>query len=131
VILVALVAATDNIEELPEVIEVGLAAILTVGADGVGEPPLKCAPPQPAMTSRSGNNDRVASGDENQRVERWARAFVNNLYLLIPGGGGSALSIIRSMHRPRHKAEVVERRSVLYRNGFYSMNSLCAMPRRR
>jgi hypothetical protein len=71
---VALLAATVNMDELPAVIEAGLAAMLTVGvAVGVL---LKLAPPHPVNTRRSGNMNTIANGEEILRRNRWAHVFI-------------------------------------------------------
>jgi hypothetical protein len=61
-------------DELPAVIEAGLAAMLTVGvAVGVL---LKLAPPHPVNTRRSGNMNTIANGEEILRRNRWAHVFI-------------------------------------------------------
>jgi hypothetical protein len=55
-------------EELPALIETGLAAMLTVGAAAEGEL-LKLVPPQPASRS-SGSADSIANGEKVQLRER-------------------------------------------------------------
>jgi hypothetical protein len=62
-------------EELPALIEAGLAAMFTVGIAG-DEEPLNEAPPHPLKTSKSGNRNTNANGEEMQRRDRWAHAFI-------------------------------------------------------
>jgi hypothetical protein len=62
-------------EELPAVIEAGLAAMLTVGITGEEEP-LNEEPPHPLKTSKSGNRNTNAKGEEIQLRDRWAHAFI-------------------------------------------------------
>jgi hypothetical protein len=71
----AFVAATVNMEELPALIEAGLAAMLTVGI-AVEVELLKLAPPHPANTRKSGNRNTIANGEEIQLRDRWAHAFI-------------------------------------------------------
>jgi hypothetical protein len=61
-------------DELPAVIEAGLAAMLTVGV-AVGAL-LKLAPPHPVNTRRSGNMNTIANGEEILRRNRWAHVFI-------------------------------------------------------
>lgn len=68
-------AATVNMEELPALIEAGLAAMLTVGAP-VEEELLNVAPPHPAKTSKSGPRNSNAKGEEIQLIVRWAHGFI-------------------------------------------------------
>jgi hypothetical protein len=63
-------------DELPEVIEVGLAAMLTVGVVVPVDVLLKLAPPHPVNTRRSGNMSTIAKGEEILRTDRWAHAFI-------------------------------------------------------
>jgi len=72
----ALVAATVNIDELPAVIEAGLAAMFTVGVAVPVDVLLKWAPPHPVNTRRSGNMNTIANGEEILRRVRWAHAFM-------------------------------------------------------
>ena len=71
---VALLAATVNMDELPAVIEAGLAAMLTVGV--AVDVPLKLAPPHPVNTRRSGNMNTIAKGEEILLRNRWAHVFI-------------------------------------------------------
>lgn len=62
-------------EELPALIEAGLAAMLTVGI-AVEEELLNEAPPHPVKTSKSGNRNTNANGEEIQLRDRWAHEFI-------------------------------------------------------
>jgi hypothetical protein len=66
-------------DELPAVIEAGLAAMLTVGVDVVVGALLKWAPPHPVNTRRSGNMNTIANGEEILLRDRWAHAFITVL----------------------------------------------------
>jgi hypothetical protein len=66
-------------DELPAVIEAGLAAMLTVGVDVVVGVLLKWAPPHPVNTRRSGNMNTIAKGEEILLRDRWAHAFITVL----------------------------------------------------
>jgi len=58
-------------EELPALIETGLAEMLTVGAAAEPEEELlKLAPPQPATTRKSGSANSIANGEKIQLRER-------------------------------------------------------------
>jgi hypothetical protein len=71
---VAFVAATVNMDELPDVIEAGLAAMFTVGI--AVDVLLKLAPPHPVKTRRSGNMNTIAKGEEILLINRWAHVFI-------------------------------------------------------
>ena len=58
----ALVAVTVNLEELPAVMEAGLALTVTVGAGGVVL--LVWPAVHPASTSRTGSINTIAKGEE-------------------------------------------------------------------
>jgi hypothetical protein len=62
-------------EELPVLIEPGLAAMLTVGIAGEEEL-LNVAPPHPVKTSKNGNSNTKANGEEMQLRDRWAHDFI-------------------------------------------------------
>jgi len=63
-------------DELPAVIEAGLAAMLTVGVVVPVDVLLKLAPPHPVNTRRSGNMNTIANGEEILRTNRWAHVFI-------------------------------------------------------
>jgi hypothetical protein len=71
-------------EELPALIEAGLAAMLTVGI-AVEVEPLNEAPPHPVNTSKSGNRNTNANGEEIQLRDRWAHAFMTVFSLYFSG----------------------------------------------
>ncbi len=62
-------------EELPALIEAGLAAMLTVGI-AVEVELLNEAPPHPVNTRKSGYTTANANGEEIQLRDRWAHAFI-------------------------------------------------------
>jgi hypothetical protein len=64
-----------NMEELPALIEAGLAAMLTVGIV-VEVELLNEAPPHPVNTSKSGKRNTNAKGEEIQLRDQWAHAFI-------------------------------------------------------
>jgi hypothetical protein len=64
-------------DELPAVIEAGLAAMFTVGV--AVAVPLKLAPPHPVNSRRSGNMNTIANGEEILLRDRWAHAFITVL----------------------------------------------------
>jgi hypothetical protein len=58
-------------EELPALIDTGLAVMLTVGAGAEDELLLlKVAPPQPERTRKIGSANSIASGEKMQLSER-------------------------------------------------------------
>jgi hypothetical protein len=63
-------------DELPAVIEAGLAAMLTVGVVDAVDVLLKLAPPHPVNTRRSGNINTIAKGEEILLRDQWAHVFI-------------------------------------------------------
>jgi hypothetical protein len=63
-------------DELPAVIEAGLAAMLTVGVAVAVAVLLKWAPPHPLNSRRNGNINAIAKGEEILLRDRWAHVFI-------------------------------------------------------
>ena len=83
-----------NMEELPALIEAGLAAMLTVGITG-GVELLNEAPPHPLNTSKSGHRNSNANGDEIQRRDGWAHGFIAVFPSNFLRGASNTRSIVR------------------------------------
>jgi hypothetical protein len=81
VTVVALVAVTVNVDELPAEIEAGLAVIVTVG--GAVEP-LKLVPLHPVNSNGSKRTGVIET--RNRRTDLPTRAFAKVFLLLTPRG---------------------------------------------
>jgi hypothetical protein len=101
-------------EELPALIEAGLAAMLTVGI-AVEVEPLNEEPPHPANTTRSGNRNTNANGEEIQLRDRWAHAFIAVFFPLFFRGASNTRSVVRSNFD--RKEEKSSEGAALYRSG--------------
>jgi hypothetical protein len=74
---VAFVAVTVSVDEVPEMIEAGLAAMLIVGV-AAGSPgrSLDLAAPHPTSVRSSGNTNIAANSEEILQSHRWGRIFI-------------------------------------------------------
>jgi hypothetical protein len=125
---VAFVAATVNMDELPEVIEAGLAAMFTVGV--AVDVLLKLAPPHPVKTRRSGNMNTIAKGKDILLRDRWAHAFIEVFLLISLSEQTPACLIVRLQNQHDTKQEKLAAGSALYRNGLYSTDNVCSLAAR-
>jgi hypothetical protein len=80
-----LAAVTVKVEELPAVMEPGLALTLTVGGWLVVLPDWLAV--HPARASRIGSINTIAMGEELEGWDRRARAFI--IYFLLMAGEGA------------------------------------------
>jgi hypothetical protein len=72
---VAFVAVTVKVEELPALTEVGLAVMVTVGADDPPEPEW-AEDPHPVTSSRRKRPDTTPSGERIRQINWGTRTFV-------------------------------------------------------
>ncbi len=69
-----MLAVTVNVDELPEVIEAGLAAIVTVGAGGGTYPGILFA--HPVNSKGSDRQDNSAAGERRRKRNRGTRTLL-------------------------------------------------------